>query len=349
MEILVRLPILAFAAVVAAAAPAAATFHDVTISPIPFDRWMYPFNGTPATRNLASTFSAVYADPDSFDNKDATLILAVNTVAAGIPAGQGAANYLPVAVRVRVTHFEGEFLYDPTYDAWQTYLAPNDPNYVADSDPGHPIELYGVGLRNGYTLPLVVGAPGPAGPPGFGEGERYCESSCGGLGQGIRNAFPYDPGAADPLGDVSNNVRRRPPLTGGSFDPFPWALGISTSGLDPGDPVPQGVFDTSPGETFEFDVELGDPGVLAYVRQGLDVGVLAFAITSMHTVEQQVGGTNPNFYNRESTDTAAVKPSMEIVTVVPEPGFAAGVASSVGMLAWLDRRRARRAARAGGR
>jgi len=339
----VRLPILAFAAVVAAAAPAAATFHDITISPIPFDRWMYPFNGTPATRNLASTFSAVYADPDSFDNKDATLILAVNTVAAGIPAGQGAANYLPVAVRVRVTHFEGEFLYDPTYDAWQTYLDPGDPNYVADSDPGRPIELYGVGLRNGYTLPLVVGASGPAGPPGFGEGERYCESSCGGLGQGIRNAFPYDPGAADPQGDVSNNVRRRPPLTGGSFDPFPWALGISTSGLNPGDPVPQGVFNTSPGETFEFDVELSDPDVLAYVRQGLNVGVLAFAITSMHTVEQQVGGTNPNFYNRESTDTGAIKPSMEIVAVVPEPGFAAGLASSVGALALLDRRRARRA------
>jgi len=106
--------------------------------------------------------------------------------------------------------------------------------------------------------------------------------------------------------------------------------------------VPQGVFNTSPGETFEFDVELSDPDVLAYVRQGLNVGVLAFAITSMHTVEQQVGGTNPNFYNRESTDTGAIKPSMEIVAVVPEPGFAAGLASSVGALALLDRRRARR-------
>ena len=330
-------------AVLVAAVAEAQTLHDVVINPIPFDRWMYPFNGTPATRNLASTFGAVYADPDSFDNKDATLILAVNTVTAGIPAGQGTANYLPVSVRVRVTHFEGEFLYDPTYDAWQTYLAPSDPNYVADSDPGRPIELYGVGLRNGYTLPLRVGVVGPAGPPGFEEGERYCENNCAGLGQGIRNAFPWDPAAADPLGDVTNNVRRRPPLTGSSFDPFPWALGTSTSGLDPGDPVPQGVFQVSPGETFEFDVELSDPDILAYVKQGLNDGVLAFAITSMHDVEQQVGGTNPNFYNRESTDAGAVKPRMEIVAYVPEPGFGAGVAASLCALAWLDRRRVRRA------
>lgn len=338
-----RLPILAFAALVAAAAPAWASFHDVVIDPIPFDRWMYPFNGTPGTRNLAPTFGAVHADPDSFDNKDATLILAVNTVAAGIPAGQGAANYLPVKLRITATHFEGEFLYDPTYDAWQTYLAPTDPGYVPDTDPGRPIELYGVGLRNGYTLPLRVGVVGPAGPPGFEEGERYCESSCGGLGQGIRNAFPWDPGAADPQGDVSNNVRRRPPLTGSGFDPFPWAIGISTSGLNPGDPVPQGVFGVSPGETFEFDVELHDPDILAYVRQGLNAGVLAFAITSMHEVQAQVGGTNPNFYNRESTDTAAIDPTMEIVAYVPEPGFAAGLASSLAALAWLDRWRSRRA------
>ena len=337
-----RLPCLAFLAVVAAAAPAAASFHNVLIDPIPFDRWMYGFNGTPGTRNLASTFGAIYADPDSFDNRDAAFILAVDTVAAGIPAGQGASNYLPVAVRVRVTHFEGAFLYDPTYDAWQTYLAPSDPSYVADSDPGRPIELYGVGLRSGYTGPLRVGVVGPAGPPGFEERERYCESSCGGLGQGVRNAFPWDPGAADPEGDVSNNVRRRPPLAGGGFDTFPWALGISTSGLAPGAAVPEGVFNVSPGETFEFDVELGDPDVQAYVKQGLNAGVLAFAITSMHEVEQQVGGTNPNFYTRESTDPGAVKPTMEIVAAVPEPGFGAGLAAGLGALALLDRRRGRR-------
>jgi hypothetical protein len=336
----VRLSTLVFAAVVASAAPAAAQLHDVLIDPVNFDRWMYPFNGTPGVRNLASTFGAIGADPDQFDNRDATFILAVNTVAAGIPAGQGVANYLPVSVRIRVSHFEGAFVYDPTYDAWQTYLDPGDPNYIADSDPGRPIELYGVGLRNGYTS-LVIG-PLVSGPPNWEERDRYCEGGCGGIGKTVRNAFPWDALAGDPLGDVSNNVTRPAPLTGSPFDPFPWALGTSTSGLDPGDPVPQGTFNTSPGETFEFDVELSDPDVLAYVRQGLNAGLLAFTISSLHDVEQMVGGTNPNFYTRESTDTAAVKPNMELVVFVPEPGFAAGLAASLGALGLLDRRRTRR-------
>ena len=86
--------------------------------------------------------------------------------------------------------------------------------------------------------------------------------------------------------------------------------------------MPQGVFNTSSGETFEFDVELSDPDILAYVRQGLDAGVLAFTVTSLHEVEEQVGGTNPNFYTRESTDTAAVKPNMELVVFVPDKDLA---------------------------
>ena len=336
-----KLHMLVLAAIVAAAAPAAATYHEVTINPLPFDRWMYPFNGTPGFRNLAATFGAVYATPDSFDNKDGVVIVAVDTVAAGLPAGPGASNYNAIFIRINLTHYEGVFQYDPTYDAWQTYLAPSDPLYVPDSDPGRPIELYGVGLRNGYVGPLRVGVIGPAGPPGFEERERHCEG-CNGLGQAVRNAFPYDPGASDPQGDVSNNVRRRPPLTGGGFDTFPWAIGTSTSGLAPGDPVPQGVFNVSPGETFEFVVDTSDPQVLAYVRQGLNAGVLSFAITSMHEVVQQVGGTNPNFYTRENTDTAAIKPNMKIIATIPEPGFAAGLFASCTALAFLDRRRARR-------
>jgi hypothetical protein len=337
----VKFRTLVIAMLLAAATPAGATWHEALIDPVEFDRWMYPFNGTPGTRNLASTFGAVYATPDSFDNKDATLIVAVNTAAAGIPAGQGTSSYHAISVRVTATHYEGAFLYDPTYDAWQTYLAPTDPDYVADSDPGRPIEIYGVGTRNGYTLPLRIGVIGPAGPPGFEERERHCEG-CMGLGQAVRNAFPWDSGAADPEGDVSNNVRRRPPLTGGGFDPFPWAIGISTSGLAPGDPVPQGSFNVSPGETFEFEIDTSDPQVEAYVRQGLHDGVLAFAITSMHEVVQQVGGTNPNFYTRESTDLGAIPPTIEVAVTVPEPGFAAGLAGGCVALALLDRRRARR-------
>lgn len=330
------------AATLAAAAPAWAQLYDVLADPVDFDRWMYPFNGTPGTRNVASTFGAVDNVPD-FDNKDGQMIIAVNTVAAGIPAGQGATNYYPISVRLTATHFEGDFLYDPTYDAWQTYLDPAHPSYVADSDPGRPIEVYGVGARNGYTLPLVIAPSGPAGPPGFEEGERYCDPfPCVVIGMAKRNLFAWDPGAADPQGDVSNNVLRPPPLTGGGFDTFPWALGISTSGLLPGAAVPEGTNNVSPGETFEFELDLEDPEVYSYVREGLDDGVLSFAIVSMHEAAQMVGGTNPNFYNKESADTAALPPTMEVVAVVPEPGAGASLASCCAALALLSRRRAPR-------
>lgn len=335
---------LLMSAIVAAATPAAAqVLHDVIVDPVGFDRWMYPFNGTPATRNLASTFGAAESAPD-FDNKDGQMIIAANTVAAGIPAGQGTANYLPVSLKVTATHFQGDFDYDPTYDAWQTYLPATDPLHVADSDAGRPIELYGVHTRNGYTLPLVVAASGPAGPPGFEEGETYC-AGCGFMGQARRNVFPWDPGAADPEGDVSNNVVRVSPLTGGGFDTFPWAIGKATSGLLAGNAVPEGTLNVSPGETFEFDVDLSDPDILAYVRQGLNAGVLSFAVVSMHDVEQMVGGTNPSFYNKESSDTASLPPTMEIVAFVPEPGFAAGLVAGCVGIAFVDRRRSRRARR----
>jgi len=320
-----------------APAPAAAQTHSVTIDPVELDRWMYPFNGTPGTRNLAPTFGAVGSAPD-FDNKDGQVIVAADTAAAGIPAGQGPANYTDITVRVHATHFQGVFDYDPTYDVWQTYLDPADPQHVPDADAGRPIELYGLRLRNGYAD--IVTATGAAGPPDFEETETYC-AGCTLTDVAARNVFPFDFGVPDPEGDVSNNVVRSAPLTGGGFDPIPWAIGLSTSGLAPGDPVPEGTFDVVAGETFEFTVDTSDPDILAYVQEGLDAGVLAFGIVSMHDVPQFVGGQNPNFYMAETTDLAAIPPSMEIdVTVLPEPGTAA-LAAGVAALGLLARRRAR--------
>ncbi len=120
----------------------------------------------------------------------------------------------------------------------------------------------------------------------------------------MRNVFPWAPGVPDPEGDVANHVVRLPPLTGGGFTPF--AVGQSTSGLAPGDPVPQGSSGATAGETFEFVVDTSDPDVLAYLREGLDAGVLAFAVVSMHEPEEQQGGQNPDFYLTESADVAAL-------------------------------------------
>ena len=333
-----RLPAIFLTAVLALAAlPGSAQVFSTTVDPVDFDRWMYPFNGTPGTRNLAPTFGAVSEAPD-FDNRDGQFIVAVDTEDAGIPKNQGAANYNPLRIRIFAAHFDGVFSYDPSYDAWQTYLDPLDPSYVADSDAGRPIELYGVGFRNGYVGPLVIGAITAAGPPGFEENNRYCEG-CGSLGQAKRNIFALDPGVPDPQGDVSNNVLRMSPLTGTGFNPSPWAIGKSTSGLAAGAAVPQGSFGVTAGETFEFTVNTSDPDVLAYVRNGLNAGVLAFAITSMHETEQQAGGSNPNFYTRDNIDTAAIAPRMELIVSLPEPGVGASLGAGAALLCALGHKR----------
>ena len=59
-----RLPSIVLAAALAfAALPGSAQVFSVTVNPVDFDRWMYPFNGTPGTRNLAPTFGAVSQAP----------------------------------------------------------------------------------------------------------------------------------------------------------------------------------------------------------------------------------------------------------------------------------------------
>jgi hypothetical protein len=85
--------------------------------------------------------------------------------------------------------------------------------------------------------------------------------------------------------------------------------------------VPQGVFNTSPGETFQFDVNTNDPDVLAYVRNGLNSGVLAFT--------------------RDNVDPAAIAPTMELIVSLPEPGIGVGLAGGAVLLLALRRLRSR--------
>ena len=193
------------------ARPSPAAAVVVTIDPDTFptpstfwDRWNYPFNFTPGTRSAGSTFGAFPdppSDPPEFDVKDAQVLVVFDTATAGIPTGVDPSFYIVSSVRVTATHSSGVFAFDDTYDAWQTYLDPSDPDYVADSDTGRPIELYGIGLRNGYT-DLSLGAL-VVGTPDFEENESYGATN---EGQAIRNAYPLGFDIPDPEGDVSNNV-----------------------------------------------------------------------------------------------------------------------------------------------
>ncbi|MGH0033460.1 MAG: PEP-CTERM sorting domain-containing protein [Myxococcota bacterium] len=306
------------AALAALVLPAAAAADSVSTS-ADFDRWMYPFNATPGIRNLAPTFGAF--DGPTFDNRDGEMIVGFDTAAAGVPSGLGSGAYEITSVTVTATHFQGDFLYDPTYDSYLTY-----DGSLADADAGRPIEIHGLGFRSGFSgLELAPAIPGP---PGFAEDDAFAYADP--TLQGVRNVIPVDA-----LGnDVSNNVR-------GGFESNPWAIG-QVDGLAPGDAVPEGTPGVSAGATFSFDIDLSDPMVLAYVAEGLDDGVLGFVITSLHTTTE-AGGVSPNFYTGDNFDPAAIAPTIAIeYTLVPEPGTAWLLAAALAGLACVGRKRSAR-------
>ena len=286
------------------AGPVAAS-QVVAINSADFDRWNYAFNGTPGFRGAAPTFSAVGAG--AFDNFDGQFLLGFDTAAAGVPALGPNEKYVIHAVTVSVTHSSGSFVYDPTFDSYATHLDAADPDFLPDDDAGRPIEIYGAGLRGGYSGFGFAG--GITGPPTFNEGSPYAFADP--TLPKVRNAFPFDPA----FGDVANPVDDR------LLTAAPWAT-AQAAGLNPGDLVPQGVPGLSAGQTFTFEIDLNRPGVGDYLTEGLEGGGLLFSVVSLHTTNQ-AGGSNPNFYTHDSFDPASVPPALTIdfdVVATPEPG-----------------------------
>lgn len=261
------------------------------------DRWMYPFAGAGGTSNRAPTFGA--NSYPTFDNRDAQFLVEWDTSGAFTP-GLGASSYVIVSARVEIAVNDGSFLYDPTVDAFGSYFG------GTDTDSGRPVELFGVGYRNGNSTNgsnLETLSFGPGGPAA-----------------GIRNAFASDHlGGADR--DVSNNVQF-------GFDPVAFAIGQSS--LTPGDPVPAGT-------VFGFDLAL-TADVVAYLQARLDGGRLDLAVATLH--ESAFGGpsTYPAWATRENTSFQ--KPTLILdVTLVPEPGTLSLVFAGMAGLAIVGRRR----------
>lgn len=318
----------AFAAFTLFALWCSPTFAETVSRSADFDRWMYPFNASPGFRGNAPIFGAV-GEGDSFDDFDGQFLVGFNTSAAGVPTSVPEGFKLLIhSVRVTATHSSGAFIYDPTFDPYQSHLDPSDPDYVADSDGGRPIEIWGAGLRGGFTS-FGFGATVPGGAT-FEEGDIFAFGDP--TAARVRNAYAYDPN----FGDVSNVVTDR------LFTATPWAIGANDA-LTPGSLVPQGVPGVSVGATFTFDIDLSRPEVLAYVMEGISDGGLFFTITSLASTTQ--GGTsNPNFYTRETFDPAALGAAPAIfidyaIVPVPEPGTLALAASGFGLMGLLALRR----------
>ncbi len=264
-------PCLLLAAGAASSAALAGDAFDGIVPAPAADRWMYPFNATPGTKPTISTFGSEPGAPD-FDSRDGQMLVRFDT-GGGIPAGLGSQRYQVESLRLTV-QFANDLVvqYDPTSDPWQCFVDPEDPNWVADADAGQPIELFGVGFRNGFSA------------TGFAENSPYTVPPNSPLSPSVRNAFAMSfDGEGDPI-DVSNNPRQH-------FDPKVWSVG-AIDGLEPGDFIPLGSLMT-------FDLDTSDPSIQQYLRDGLDAGRLWFALTSLTFVEQQ-GGNFPTFHAKES-------------------------------------------------
>lgn len=275
------------------------------------DSRTYPFVGQRS--DASEPVFGEYNVPDfigSFDNRDSQIQLGFDTAAKGIPTGHPLSDYNITSVTLTVTAATpvGTMPYDPTYDDVSTYPLANGPTPAPDDDPGRPVTLFGLGFRNGYTG-LEFGPTPTPGPPLFGQsGEGYGPSS---FGQGIRHAYALDFDDNGNARDASDNLDE-PDLGAFAFNVHPFAIG--TTSLNPGDPV-------TDGTVFTFDVDVSDPAILNYIREGLAAGQLGFAIATLHPAtggpDGGAGGAYPFFY---LTENGSNTPTLQIdYTIGPPP------------------------------
>lgn len=290
--------------VVAGLAGAAAA--EVASVDVEFDRWNYPFNASPGARTGGSTFGAI-GNP-AFDDRDAQILLGFRTSA--IEAGRGASSYRIDAASVTLTTAtHNAFVLDPSYDEAATYG-----DETSDPDAGRPVELFGIGFRNGYSS-AGLGETG-SGPPVLEESEVY--GLPGPPAAESRNGFATDDEAGTGR-DVSNSIRN-------GFDPSPWAIG-NVVDLEPGQPVPMDA-------ALTFDIDLNNPNAVRWLQQGLDEGQLYFAVTSLHESVQGSSEGIPAFHLGDSSGASLgqrAKLSIEY-EIVPEPSSVVLLGLGLGLL-----------------
>jgi hypothetical protein len=261
---------------------------------VDFDRWMYPFNGTPGTRPSASVFGTL--DPNSgADSRDGQFLLGWTT-SNSVPAGRSATGYRLRSARVILTVNRGDaWVYDGTQDRFETYLSTNDSRRLPDADPGRPIELFGAGFRHGFTA-ATFPEDGPF--------------QAGGEGQvGTRTAYAAGNGSSGVLTDVSNNVGK---ADTNAFEVTPFAVGMVTN-VAPGDRVPLGA-------AVIFELNLADPHIEGYLRDALNIGILRLMVTSLGSGSFSGAPNFPQFFTRDSPLAAeAEKPRIEIDVELIDP------------------------------
>jgi len=278
------------AALSTAAAGQCISLQNMQVS---LDRWMYGFNSTPGVEATASTFGAI--NQAGFDDRDAQIMLGWET---GSVIRPGAPSYDIRSGRVTIySSVSDRFFYDPTPDSVVSLFDTADPEYVADADPGRPVELYGVGYRNGMSATT------------FGETSAFAPLPPFPPQEGVRSAFAAVFDGTGNATDISRQVRQR-------FESTPMAIGRIAGFIGGERPVA--------GTAMTFDVDLSDAATREYISRGLREGKLRFMVTSLEPASGGPGGgtgspTYPAFYMRENVISPAYTATLDLeVTAMAE-------------------------------
>jgi hypothetical protein len=249
---------------------------DLEYSRPALDRWMYPFNSQPGMEVSAPAFGAI--EISGFDDRDAQFLVGFNT-GAQVPPGRQLSRYQVISARlVLFVSVDLQAQYDPTYDTINGLLQVADPDYVPDSDPGRPMEVFAAGYRNSWTsetfLETSIFGGAPIIPPS----------------EGARNVFAALPTDCGETTDLSRQVRQR-------FDAQPMSIGLCPT-LSAGDWIPEGT-------RVEFDIDFSDAETVKYFQRSFSDGRLRLIVSSLEPASGGPGGgtgtpTYPAFYTKEN-------------------------------------------------
>ncbi len=279
-------------------------------------------NGLGSIRSHGSTFGAyselgdeglpVFYGGGGIDPSRRGSILVAGNTSTAIPVGLAPSRYRIDSLRFTAT-YDGTFgplAYDNTpEDSGQLTIAGGD-------DPGHPIELWGVGFSGVYQ---TFGFLGETGPEYFNEGDRRWPVSDGAI------SGPYQFYSRDAIGrDVENSVFGGYSATevGGhtaAFSPTPFAIGQVFDGnggeLAPGATIPRGA-------TFEFTPDLANSGIVSYIQSSLAQGHLSFLMSSLHQPAGHTGAAPyPDFFldnEPGGPNPSGAAPTISLVVTIVE-------------------------------
>ncbi|MEE2973348.1 MAG: hypothetical protein VX672_09495 [Planctomycetota bacterium] len=253
----------------AATVSASAQSFDASWTEPSADRWNYGFNTTSGTRSVGSVFGYT-GDLFEFDERDGQVIVQFDTSDLITP-GLGPDRYQIKSIELTVMLSDPLLSgYDPTRDEWNTHLAPDDPDFEPDVDPGRPIELFATGFRNGIEADTWT--------------ETTDFSLVGPFGKGVRSAYAAEIDRKGSLLDVSNSISDR-------RTPTSLAVGI-VEGASAGAELPEGT-------VIRFTFDGSDPAAARWLAERLDAGRIHFSLSSLIEAQQQ-GGDFVNLYLREN-------------------------------------------------